>query len=255
MRSIKLGVIGFVCMIALLLGACSTSGFELKESRVRALNESLKKTETTSDEALADDRKPVKAAPYRVQAGDQLAVQFFFNPELNQTTRVQPDGAITLPLMGTRSVNGMTIPELGDMVRKTYAAELRQPEVVVQLIEAVERRIYVGGQVSSPREVAYRPGLTPLEVVLAAGGFSSSAALNNVVLIRRDLNGQPTPVIVDLERMFLRNDEIVTLQPWDIVYVPKNGITKANEWVDQYVRKLFLINGISFGYNLNPNDN
>ena len=238
-----------VALLSCLLAGCATSGFDLSESDVRRL-------EARSEEALVAAPSAPNAQPrlYRIQAGDLLALRFFFNPEFDQSVRVQPDGAITIPFLGTRSVHDMSIPEVTEMVRAVYAQELRQPQVVVQLVEAVERRVYVGGAVRTPKEVPFRPGLTPLEVVLSAGGFSSSAKANEVILIRKDRDGRPVPAVVDLADVILQADASAHLQPWDVVFVPRDRISKTNEWVDKYLRQLLLINGISFGYQLNPND-
>ena len=40
----------------------------------------------------------------------------------------------------------------------------------------------------------------------------------------------------------------VQLQPYDIVYVPKTWIAKANKFVNQYIERLFLYRGVSFGF-------
>lgn len=239
-----------VPIIFSVLAGCSTPGFDISQSRVNRLERQEGAPSTTF---ASVGRSEVR--PYRIQPGDLLAVQFFFNPELNQSIRVQPDGAITLPFLGTRMVQGMNIPDVSEMVREVFAAELRQPQVVVQLVEAAARQVYVGGAVNSPKEVAYRPGLTPLEVVLAAGGFASSAESNEVILIRKGAEGRPVPTVVNLEDMVMQADASVALEPWDIVFVPTDRISKANAWVDKYVRGLLMINGISFGYQLNPDKN
>jgi len=236
----------FVAMCALVLTACGTPGFDLNESKVQRLSDDRAKA--TVQPAFTQ----VESTPYELQPGDRLGLQFFFNPDLNQEARVQPDGAVTIPLLGTRTVRGMTIPELTELVRTAYARELNQPQVVVQLLEATARQVYVGGAVNTPREIAYRAGITPLEVIFAAGGFASTAKANQVVVIRKDLKGRPIPSVLDLDDMVMQADASGALQPWDIVFVPKSEMTKATEWVDLYLRRLLLFNGISFGYDLNP---
>lgn len=232
-----------------LLTACATSGFDLSQSRVRQLHE-------RGETALADTAPAPIAdtAPYRIQPGDQLALRFFFNPEFDQEILVQPDGAVTVPLMGTRMVRDMSIPEVTEMVRAAYAEQLQQPQVVVQLIEAAERMVYVGGAVREPAAISYRHGLTPLEAILSTGGFTSAAVANEIILIRKDADGRPVPLVVDLEDMVMQSGETVALRPWDIVFVPKDEVSKAGEWVDKYLRNLLLINGITFGYSLNPDE-
>ena len=237
--------------LAVTISGCASSGLNVPLYQVESMNPAP--FSQKNEEGRVEYSRTIE--PYQIQPGDSLGVRFFFNPNLNQDITVQPDGAISLPLMGTRRISGMTIPEVSDMLRDVYSKELRQPEVVVQLVEAAERRIYVGGEVRQPQEVRFRRGLTPLEVVLSAGGFRSTAASNKVIVIRKDEFGNAGAGIVDLRRMVLSDGTAVFLQPWDIVLVPRDGITKVNEWVNKYIKGLLLFNGTSFNYDLNEDLN
>lgn len=237
-------------VLALTAVGCASSGLSVPMYQVDSMNPLPNSRK--NDEGRIEYSRTIE--PYQIQAGDALGVRFFFNPNLNQDIIVQPDGAISLPLMGTRRISGMTVPEVSGMLREVYSKELRQPEVVVQLIEAAERRIYVGGEVRQPQEVRYRRGLTPLEAVLSAGGFRTTAASNKVIVIRKDEYGNAGAGVVDLKRMVLSDGTAVFLQPWDIVLVPRDGISKVNEWVNKYIKGLLLFNGTSLSYDLNNDD-
>ena len=95
--------------------------------------------------------------------------------------------------------------------------------------------------------------MTPIEAVLNAGGFKSSAKLAHVLIIRKDESGKPVPYEVNLKQMLAGSVESVPIQPLDIVYVPKTQIAQVNQFVDSYVRQLLLFNG--FNYSLDDNDN
>ena len=233
-----------VSALLLAVSGCASSGLNVPMSRMDSMNPPASAANEVREKTNAVN------LPYRIQAGDKLGVRFFFNPDLNQDITVQPDGAVSLPILGTRQVRGLTIPEMSQLLRETYSSELRQPEVIVQLVEAAPSHIYVGGEVRSPQEVTYRRGLTPLEVVLSAGGFKSSAAANKIVIVRKDGSGSAGAGIVDLRRM-VAEGRTVELQPWDVVLVPRDGISRVNEWVDKYVKNLLLFNGITISYDLN----
>ncbi len=70
---------------------------------------------------------------YRVQVGDQLDIKFFFNPELNESIPVRPDGRIALQLVGELSVVGHTVEEIREILIKNYSSQLKNPEVAVLL--------------------------------------------------------------------------------------------------------------------------
>jgi len=70
---------------------------------------------------------------YQVQVGDRLDIKFFFNPELNETILVRPDGRIALQLVGEIAVVGHTVEEIRDVLIKNYSGQLKNPEIAVLL--------------------------------------------------------------------------------------------------------------------------
>ena len=70
---------------------------------------------------------------YQLQAGDQLDIKFFFNPDLNAEVTVRPDGRISLQLVGEILAAGHTVDELKGIVAQRYSKELKNPEVTVIL--------------------------------------------------------------------------------------------------------------------------
>jgi len=70
---------------------------------------------------------------YQIQVGDQLDIKFFFNPELNETVLVRPDGRIALQLIGELPVVGNTVEQIRAILVKNYSGQLKNPEVAVLL--------------------------------------------------------------------------------------------------------------------------
>ena len=70
---------------------------------------------------------------YKVQVSDQLDIKFFFNPELNETVLVRPDGRIALQLVGEILVIGHTVEQVRSVIMEKYAGQLKNPEVAVLL--------------------------------------------------------------------------------------------------------------------------
>jgi uncharacterized protein (UPF0216 family) len=70
---------------------------------------------------------------YQIQVGDQLDIKFFFNPELNETVLVRPDGRIALQLIGELPVVGNTVEQIRTILIKNYSGQLKNPEVAVLL--------------------------------------------------------------------------------------------------------------------------
>ena len=201
---------------------------------------------------VSEIQEPVE---YRVQPADELDIKFFFNPELNETVFVRPDGKISLQLIDDVQAAGLTPSELDQKLTQLYAQELRKPEVTVIVKSFMGQRVYVGGEVGTPGLINLAAGMTALQAVINAGGFLDTAKPDGVIVIRKGPDNSPIPIEVDLKAAIDGATEgNILLQPSDVVYVPKTWIAKANLFVKQYVADLFLYRGVSLGFSYRLND-
>jgi protein involved in polysaccharide export with SLBB domain len=134
-------------------------------------------------------------------------------------------------------VAGLTTEELRRRLVEATSAQLREPEVVVRIAKFGEKTVYVGGEVNKPGLVAYARGLTPLQAVIAAGGFRDTARLDSVVLVRADRTRQDVMTRrLDMNAVLNSGaQEPLELAPSDLVYVPATGVAQANVWVRQHI--------------------
>jgi len=195
----------------------------------------------------------VKTQEYRIQPGDQMDVKFFYNPELNESVTVRPDGRISLQLAHEIQAEGLTPAEFTKVLVQAYARELDKPEITVIMRSFAGQRVYVDGEVYKPNLVPLTPPMTVLQSISLAGGMKDTARTNGVVVIRRGLEGKPTVFTVDLNRVIDGTDtgQDVSLMPFDVVFVPRSPIANVNVWVDQYIRKNLPI-GFGAYYQINP---
>lgn len=195
---------------------------------------------------------PTQAPPeYRIQPGDQLEIKFFFNPELNETVLVRSDGKISLQLIDDIQATGLTPAQLDEELTRLYAQELQKPVITVLVRASTGHRIYVGGEVGTPGLLSLVPGMTALQAVINAGGFRETARPGAVIVIRKGSDNRAIPMRVDLDPSSAEGD--ISLEPSDIVYVPKTFIAAANLFVNQYIERLFLYRGISLGFSYEIN--
>ena len=194
--------------------------------------------------------------PYLLHVGDVLDIKFFHMPELNETLPIRPDGKISLQLVDEVTAAGLTPAELDALLTQRYAGSLDNPELTVIVRTFTSQRVYVGGEVHAPTMLPLAAGMTALQAIIQAGGLKSSAELKNIVIIRNQ--GTRTPKLISLNLEAPSAGEGVAnhmaLQPGDIVMVPKSGIARLNQFVDQYVDEV-LPRALNFGlyYNLNSN--
>jgi len=180
---------------------------------------------------------------YHIQPGDQLAINFYLNPEFNDEVPVSPDGHITLRLIGSVPAAGLTPSQLAANLNKAYLTELRSPDAAVIVKNMPGRQIYVEGQVSHPGAFPLEPGMTALQALADAGGVTSDAANDSVVLIRRDACGRPSGERLDLASAVDNPDkgEDAALMPYDVLVVPRSRIANMDLFVQQYIRGLLPV--------------
>jgi len=209
----------------------------------------------TPEAAALTAASPGPPGPYFIQPGDQLDIKFFYNPEINETVTVRPDGKISLQLVDEVQAAGLKPSQLDDVLTEKYALELKKPVITIIVKSFEGQRVYVGGEVNQQREIKMPAGMTVLQAVFEAGGFKETASPENAVLIRQGANREPIPIQVDLKSaMYGQGDGAnLALRPNDIVYIPKSAIAHANKWVNQYIERLLLFRGVSVGFTYQTN--
>lgn len=174
---------------------------------------------------------------YKIEPGDTVQIRYVYHPELKQEDIVRPDGKITVNLIGEVSVIGMTTSELEKLLAERSREMVRDPEVIVSISKYAEKHVFVGGEVGRPGTLPYKKGLTPLQAIIAAGGFRDTARVDSVILVR--MNGTRDQVIsrkLNLDEVVRDgNREPVALAPNDVIFVPRSEIADANLWVRQHI--------------------
>ncbi|HEX6706028.1 MAG TPA: polysaccharide biosynthesis/export family protein [Albitalea sp.] len=203
--------------------------------------------------ALVDDPDAPSDPGYRIRAGDDLDIKFFYAHELNESIKVRPDGYITLQLVDDVKAAGLTPKELDDALTQRYAAFVKNPVLSVIVRSFAGFRAYVGGEVGVPQIVPLDGGVTPLQAIFRAGGVRPTGSMQSVVLIRKGPDGRPLPYRLDLSDDAVsqgRRDLRVALRPSDVLYVPRSPIANANRFVQQYIVDLLLFRGVQLGFNV-----
>jgi len=170
---------------------------------------------------------------YRLLKGDSFDVDFAFSPEFNQTVVVQPDGYITLRGAGSMHVEGQTIPELTETIKKAYANILHNPVVTVALKDFEKPYFVAAGQVGKPGKYDLRSDLTLVEAVAIAGGFTEKSKHSQVVLFRRVSDQLVEARLFNVKQMLQSRDlsEDAHLRPGDMIFVPQNTISKIQRYL------------------------
>ncbi|MFN7167591.1 MAG: polysaccharide biosynthesis/export family protein [Pannonibacter sp.] len=184
--------------------------------------------------ALAD----LADAPYLLAPGDKIEVIVHTAPELSRELVVAPDGRIRMPLAAPLMVMARTPDEVAAALRDALSSELRDPDLDVVATEFASQKVFVGGEVREPGMFDLPGQIDPFQAIVMAGGLTRDAKAKDVLLIRRLPGGEVTSTRVDV-RAGLRDPALATWLPlrrFDVVYVPRTGISEQNQFVQQYVR-------------------
>ncbi|EZP69696.1 Polysaccharide export protein [Sphingomonas paucimobilis] len=111
---------------------------------------------------------------YRLALGDKLRVNAYGEPSLSGEYQVSGSGVITMPLIGDVPAVGLTARELqAALVARYGAGYLASPRITVDVYDF--RPYYILGEVQKPGSYPSVAGMTVLNAIAAAGGFTYRA--------------------------------------------------------------------------------
>jgi protein involved in polysaccharide export with SLBB domain len=130
---------------------------------------------------------------------------------------IDGQGYINLANLGRIKIAGLTLGAAQTVIETGYRSHdiYTRPTITITM-GAVHRWINVGGAVKTPEKIAYKPDLTVLASIDAAGGFSSSADQEKVRLVRAD-----EVMIIDTKKIRANPSLDIPLEPGDHIEVPR----------------------------------
>jgi polysaccharide biosynthesis/export protein len=173
---------------------------------------------------------------YKLRPGDSADVSFELTPEFNQTITVQPDGFVALRDAPEINANGLTVPELTEKIRDAYSHVLSNPRITVLLKDFEKPYFIADGQVTHPGKYDLRGDTTLVQAVAIAGGFTNAAKHSQVVLFRRVNDDWVEAKLLNVKEMLNNRNlsEDLHLKPGDMLFVPKNRISKIQQFLPSY---------------------
>ena len=154
--------------------------------------------------------------------GDVFDVRVYGEKDLSSTFRVASDGTIEFPLLGTVSVLGLTPSEIAKAIEQGLRDEeyLKKPQVTIFVKEYNSKKVSVFGQVKKPGTFPYVDGMSVVEAISIAGGFTSMARKNDTTVIRV-VDSEKKRFRVPVEAIGQGHATNFVLRSGDIVFVPE----------------------------------
>lgn len=137
-------------------------------------------------QAFAQKSESTREVPeYRLGSGDKIRVLTYGEASLTGEFQVGGSGMVSLPLIGEVEAAGLTAREFQGRVEAALKdGYLKEPRVSVEVLNY--RPFYILGEVNRPGEYPYTNGLTVLNAVATAEGFTYRANKNKVFIKRAD---------------------------------------------------------------------
>jgi protein involved in polysaccharide export with SLBB domain len=147
---------------------------------------------------------------YRLAAGDTVRVTVYGHEDLSGEFEVDGTGRISLPLIRDVDAEGHSLQELEEIITAKLSPDyLKEPRVSAEVLDY--RPFYIIGEVSEPGSYPYVNGMTVINAVAVAGGFTYRARKSRIRIVRESGDGT-----LELD---VSNDTIV--MPGDVIEVPE----------------------------------
>lgn len=147
---------------------------------------------------------------YTLGPGDRVKVTVFGHDDLSGEFEIDGTGRISLPLIQQVAAIGVTAAELETTITDALKPDyLKNPRVSVEVLNY--RPFYILGEVKLPGSYPYVNGMTVINAVALAGGYTYRARENKVAIIRA----------TDAERAEQPANHDTAVLPGDVVMVPE----------------------------------
>lgn len=202
-----------IAILALVLTACASGG-----SRDGMAN-SLPAPDTTSASGAYQG-----ANDYRIGGQDLLNISVFGVEELTKDVRVNSNGQISLPLVGSVMAGGRTIPELeAELAKKYSSGYLQKPQVSVFVKEFTSQRVTLEGAIAKPGIYPITGRTSLLQAVALAGGVNDQIADLGGIVLMRTVEGKRQAAVYDLREVRKGKVEDPLIYGDDIIVVEQSG--------------------------------
>ncbi len=168
--------------------------------------------------------EPSRAVKLTIGPGDEVEITVYGVADLSQKTRVNSSGEITLALIGSVRVAGLSAEEAAaDIERRLVeGGYLKDPHVTVFVKEYATQNITVAGEVAKPGAFPAVPQRKLLELLTAAGGLTQQAG-KTVVITHAGRADQPQTIALSDDPVLAAQNN-VDIFPGDTVVVSRAGI-------------------------------
>ena len=212
-----------LALLALTLSACTSVSTPPTMAETAAAARSVDALNSRSSYEVTNPHA-TSTATYRpmtstnISPQDTLDINVFKVPDLSaKAITVESDGAISLPLVGSVNVAGLSISQAENIITQRLSQYMQDPKVsVIRTDNAISKRVTVEGEVRTPGVFPIKGNLSFLQAIAMAQGITELGNSRNVLFYR---DGAQHNVSLDLVRtgqipdpMLRGDDRIIVLK-------------------------------------------
>ena len=158
---------------------------------------------------------------YVIGPQDVLDISVWKEPEVSRVLPVRPDGKISLPLLRDVQAAGLTPSQLEARITEGLTGFITAPDVTVIVTAINSRRIYIVGEMTRPGAYPLLPGMTVLQALSNAGGFTQFANTKNIYVLREE-NGKQMKYPFNFKEVVKgkKSEQNINLKSGDTIVIP-----------------------------------
>ena len=165
---------------------------------------------------------------YLLGPGDSVNVFVWRNPEVSGSFPIRPDGKMTMNLIEDLQASGKTPTQLARDIEKALSKYIQEPIATVIVAGGIgpfNQQVRVLGEAEEPMAMAYREGMSLVDVLIATGGLSDFADGDKAYISRIvKADGTREQFGVRLEALLKDGDSSanVEIRPGDVLVIPES---------------------------------
>lgn len=215
-------ILFIAAVILFAAGGNARAAFQDKKAEKQdAPSAAMRSNSTAGDDSRPTPTPATTDPSYMIGPEDMLDINVWKEPDMTRVVPVRPDGKISLPLINDVQAAGLTPQQLATAVTEKLRKFLTGPQVTVIVTAINSQRVFVVGEVLRAGAFPLIPGMTVLQALANAGGFTTFANEKKIHVMRL-VNGKHTEIPFNYREVLKGDnpDQNIKLEPGDTVVVP-----------------------------------
>jgi polysaccharide export outer membrane protein len=158
---------------------------------------------------------------FQLSPGDLISVRVFLQPDYQATVRVDSDGNVKLPFIGSVNLKSLSVRDAQALIAGRLQSQgfYQNPEVIIQVMDTVNGSVLITGEMHQIVPVSTERSLK--DVLLTAGGLPANAS-HTVKIVRA---GLADPIVIELGTDLASSKAAnIAVRPHDIIQISRASV-------------------------------